>query len=139
MNLRAPRREEPDINLTPLIDVVFLMLIFFMISTTFLQEGNLRLVLPEASPEPVAQERQTLELTVNADGQYFLDGKPLLNRQAETVRRALRQLVVAGDQRPLIIRADANTPHQAVVTALDAAGQAGITQVAIATTPAGEE
>lgn len=134
MKLRVRRREEPDINLTPLIDVVFLMLIFFMVTTTFLREGNLELNLPEASRDPVQATTEPLELVINSQGEYFLDGKALINRKSETIRRALERAMEV-NPRGLIVRADAATPHQAVVTALDAAGQANIAQIAIATVP----
>lgn len=139
MNLRPRRREEPEINLTPLIDVVFLLLIFFMVSTTFLRESNLEVSLPEASGEPEAAAEQPLELTINRQGSFFLDGKALVNAQMDTVRRALEQATAGRAEAGLVVRADARTPHQAVVTALDAAGRAGIEKVAIATTPDADE
>jgi len=133
MNLRRQRPESPDINLTPLIDVVFLLLIFFMVSTTFKRDAELQVELPEASAQPAAQERETLEIVIDAQGRYFIDDRELVNRKPETVRRALEKL--AGDRRdvPLVIRADAETPHQAVVTAMDAAGQLGFKRLSIAT------
>lgn len=135
MNLRPQPREEVDINLAPFIDVVFLLLIFFMVSTTFLKEGDLELTLPEASPTPTEARAETMELTVDADGNYALNGQPLANRQPATVRRALEETLASGQAQSLVIRADAKTPHQAVVTALDAAGQAGIKKLGIATVP----
>lgn len=136
MNLRPRARDDIDVNLAPFIDVVFLLLIFFMVSTTFLKEGNLELTLPEASPIPVQARPDVVELVIDAEGNYLLEGRALANRQAETIRRALQQ---AQDERgkvqSLVIRADARTPHQAVVTALDAAGHAGIKQLGIATVP----
>jgi biopolymer transport protein ExbD len=135
VNLRPRRREEPEVSLTPLIDVVFTILIFFMVSTTFVTEGKLRLVLPQASAQPSAAQQDPLELAIDANGQFFLDGKPLINRQTLTVKRALAGFSQDGGAPPLVIKADANTPHQAVVTALDAAGQAGIKQISIATVP----
>lgn len=136
MNLRPQAREEVEINLAPFIDVVFLLLIFFMVSTTFLREGNLELTLPEASPEPAQMDAPALELTIDASGEYVLNGRALANRQPQTIQRALEQaLAEAGAAQELVIRADASTPHQAVVTALDAAGQAGIKKLGIATIP----
>lgn len=136
MNLRSRVQEDVEINLAPFIDVVFLLLIFFMVSTTFLREGNLELTLPEASPVPVQTEARVLELVIDASGDYVLNGRPLANRQPQTIQRALEQaLAEAGEVQELIIRADAKTPHQAVVTALDAAGQAGIKKLGIATIP----
>lgn len=133
MNLRPRRSEEPEINLTPLIDVVFLMLIFFMVSTTFQREANLRVVLPEASAQPVPMQADVVEITINAAGDYFIDGEATVNRQRKTLRLALEPLADADP--PLVIRADAKTPHQAVVTAMEAAGEAGFSRVNIATVP----
>lgn len=133
--MRPRRREEPEVSLTPLIDVVFTILIFFMVSTTFVTEGKLRLVLPQASMPASTPQQNLLELAIDANGQFFLDGKPLINRQTLTVKGALSEFIRDGSSPPLVIKADANTPHQAVVTALDAAGQAGIKQISIATVP----
>ncbi len=138
MKLRVRQQEEPEINLTPLIDVVFLMLIFFMVTTTFIQEGNLAVNLPEASPEPSAVPAESVELVIDARGDYFLAGRPLVNRQSRTLVLAFQGLLDEGPVR-LVIRADGATPHQAVVTALDAAGQVGISNIAIATVPESHE
>lgn len=127
-----------DVNLTPLIDVVFLLLIFFMVTTTFERHAELKIDLPEASTEPAAGEPRDLELVIDAQGRYYLDGKELVNTQAETVFQALREAIADNTETPLIIRADAMTPHQAVVTAMDAAGRLGLTRMSIATTPAQE-
>ncbi len=135
MNLRPRRQEEPEINLTPLIDVVFLMLIFFMVSTTFMRQADLELTLPEASREPGEPAAEVIELAINADGDYFINGEPLINTQLDTVRRALEQAREATPDAPLVIRADAMTAHQSVVTAMDAAGQANISRLSIATVP----
>lgn len=140
MNLRPRRREEPEVNLTPLIDVVFLMLIFFMVSTTFLREADLQISLPEASEEPVRANDRPVEITINRQGTLFIGGRPLVNSQVETVARALRDAIGERDAADVrvVIRADSRTEHQQVVTALDAAGRVGLRQVGIATVP-GEE
>ncbi|MDN3518460.1 biopolymer transporter ExbD [Aquisalimonas lutea] len=135
MNLRPRRREEPEITLTPLIDVVFLMLIFFMVSATFLNEADMELSLPEASREPAQRPGTPVELVINAEGDYYVDGTALANQQTNTVERALEQAMANAPGTPLVIRADGRTPHQSVVTALDAAGRAGIESVSIATVP----
>lgn len=139
MNLRRQRAEDPDINLTPLIDVVFLLLIFFMVSTTFKHESEMAVELPEASAEEVTQQPKTLELVIDAEGRYFINDQELVNRKLETVKQALQQ--AAGEQRdlPLVIRADAKTPHQSVVTAMDAAGQLGFKRLSIATVRSAEQ
>jgi biopolymer transport protein ExbD len=133
MNLRPHKREQPDINLAPLIDVVFLLLIFFMVSTTFDDDARLRLQLPQANGEPLSSdEMESVEVVIDAGGHFYVDDRQVLNQNAKTLRQAL--VGALGERRdlPLLIKADANTPHQAVMTALDAAGQLGITRIAFA-------
>ncbi len=134
MRLRGQRNSDPEINLTPLIDVVFLLLIFFMVTTTFIRESGLDITLPQASPEAAERQPEALDLVISVEGNYAVDGHTLVNRQPGTLRRALQEAMAEGE-RPLVIRADADAPHKAVVTALDVAGQLGIARVAIGTTP----
>ncbi|MCO6441175.1 MAG: biopolymer transporter ExbD [Nitrococcus mobilis] len=140
MNLRPRRRDEPEINLAPLIDVVFLMLIFFMVSTTFIKEAKLQVSLPQASAQPVVRPHEPIEVTINQQGRYFLDDQSLPDNREETLRRALTQRLSGSDPRltQLVIRADGRTEHLHIVTALDAAGRAGFQRVAIATIPRGQ-
>lgn len=132
MNFRNRRVEDPDINITPLIDIVFLLLIFFMVSTTFKQEFEVGIDLPEASSE-ARLVNKTIEITIDAKGRYFINQQQLVNTQGDTLRRALAK--VAGNDRslPVILSADANTPHQAVITALDATRQLGFSRLTFAT------
>jgi biopolymer transport protein ExbD len=118
MNLRPRHREDPEINLISMIDVLLVLLIFFMVSTTFNQEGRVRVQLPNASEVPLPRgSHEPLVITVTAEG---------------TLRAAL--LKEAGtDRGPITIRADARTTHQAVVTAMDVAGKLGFVQLNIAT------
>ena len=139
MKFRARKREEFDLNLTPLIDVVFLLLIFFMVSTTFQKEADLQVQLPSASQEPTAAPVEKLEVTINPQGQYFINGRELTNNRLETLRTALAKMSRGQRDIPLVIRADAQTPHQYVVTAMDAAAQLGMLKLSIATATAGEE
>jgi biopolymer transport protein ExbD len=126
-------QEEVSVNLTPLIDVVFLLLIFFMVSTTFTRETHLQVDLPQAEGEPGEVSAKLLEVLVDAQGRYSINGQALLNSQPDTLRQALRQS--AGDERdqPLLITADGATPHQAVVTVMDVAGQLGFVHLSITT------
>jgi biopolymer transport protein ExbD len=134
VNLHPSRREAPDINLTPLIDVVFLLLIFFMVSTTFRKESDIRIDLPEASQQQPAEEQQTpLEVMVDASGRYRVNGQLLADNQPQTLKTALAVVAASDREQTFIIRADANTPHQAVVTVMDIAGQLGFRRLAIAT------
>ncbi|AGA32527.1 Biopolymer transport protein ExbD/TolR [Thioalkalivibrio nitratireducens DSM 14787] len=133
MNFRRRRDDEAGINLTPLIDVVFLLLIFFMVSTTFDRHADIQLQLPSADREPALAERAWIDILIDATGEYYVDGQELVNRRPETLERMLEQVLRdrAGD--PVLIRADAHASHQSVVTALDVVGRLGITAVSIAT------
>ena len=136
MNFRAAQRDELDINITPLIDVVFILLIFFMVSTTFQKSAELQVSLPESSAAPTEVPPIAIEVVINAQGQFFLNGRELINNQLATVRSAMQSLAEGRDDIPVILRADAMTPHQAVVTAMDAAGQLGLNRLSIATSHA---
>lgn len=127
----------PEINLIPLIDVVLCLLIFFVVTTTFDARSVLKLELPRADGQPAAASK-ALSVLVNAQGRYFVGDREVLRTDIEAVKDALRD--VAGDdrERPVLLRADARTPHQAVVTALDALGQLGFRKVSIATAPASQ-
>ena len=133
MNLRPRRRDDPEVNLTPLIDVVFLLLIFFMVSTTFDREAQLKVELPQASSEPAQMPEQILEITINVNGDYFINEQQVINTEPETLRRAIVQSIGARRDLPVIVRADARAPFQAVVTAMDVTGQLGLTQLSLAT------
>lgn len=135
MNFRRRTRVDPDINLTPLIDVVFLLLIFFMVSTTFTRETQLKVDLPESvSGEHVdASTQQQIELLISSSGEVAINGKTLVNPNLETLKTALARESSGDTTLPVIITADANTPHQAVITAMDAAGQQGFTRLRLTT------
>ena len=133
MNLRPRHREDPEINLISLIDVLLVLLVFFMVSSTFQQEGRVNVRLPQANESPVPPtDRQPLTVTVTAEGSYRINDRSLINTSPDTLRAAL--LREAGSNRgPITIRADARTTHQAVVTAMDVAGKLGFSQLNIAT------
>jgi biopolymer transport protein ExbD len=130
-----PRRtEEPDLNITSLIDVVLLLLIFFMLSTRFIDEGRLKIRLPEAGIAPDAEsQRQSIEIDVTAAGGYRVNGRPLINNSPDTLAAALASVAHGDHTKPITIRADARAMHQSVVTAMDIAGRAGYRQIDIAT------
>ena len=139
MNLRPGHKEENvEVNLTPLIDVVFLLLIFFMVSTTFDRHARLKVSLPESSAKASQQQVEPLVLSIDARGNYFLNERQLVNKQLDTLKQAIRKTVGEQDitQVAIVLRADANTPHQAVVRAMDAASQLGMTRLSIATVEA---
>ena len=132
---RKSKTGEVEINLTPLIDVVFLLLIFFMISTTFIQENRLQIQLPEASPQAQTPSAE-LEVVIDAQGNYFVNGNKLVNSDASTVADALQQLRPQPDSNKLLISADAATEHQHVIKVMDVAGQLGFEQINMMTRPA---
>lgn len=133
MKFKRSRRDEPTINLTPLIDVVFLLLIFFMVTTTFNRETRLLVNLPEANAETAENQPQQIEITVARDGMYSINGRNLVNSRVETLVRGL-DLESGGDRSlSIILVADAEATHQSVVTAMDAIGQAGFNRLNIAT------
>ena len=133
MKFARRTRQEVDVNLTPLIDVVFLLLIFFMVSTTFTRETHLSIDLPEAgsAADPVAD--QTLEVSITREGNYTINGVSLLNNSAAALKAAIEESSEGDSSVPMVITADSATPHQAVVTALDVAGKLGFSQLRITT------
>lgn len=133
MNFKRQNREEVAVNLTPLIDIVFLLLIFFMVSTTFTKENHLSIDLPEASAEASDAPLQAIEVLISASGEYTLNDQALINTQLNTLKRGLQKLLGDRDSAPVIITADAKTPHEAVVRAMDAAGQLGLVNLSITT------
>jgi biopolymer transport protein ExbD len=133
MNLRPRQREDPEINLINMIDVLLVLLIFFMVSTTFNPEGRVRVQLPQSSDTPVTRgQRDPLVITITAEGGYRVNERTLINSSPDTLRAALIKEAGA-DRGPITIRADARTTHQAVVTAMDVAGHLGFAQLNIAT------
>jgi len=133
MNLKPKRSEDVDLNLTPLIDVVFLLLIFFMVSTTFDKQSKLNIQLPEAKASATQQKADSVVLGIDAKGRYFINDRRLVNTQLKTLKLALLKTVGDNKKISLILRADAQTPHQYVVRAMDAAAQLGLTRLSIAT------
>ncbi|MGI9274713.1 MAG: ExbD/TolR family protein [Endozoicomonas sp.] len=134
MKFRRQAAGEVSVNLTPLIDVVFLLLIFFMVSTTFTRETQLAIDLPEASGEVrEQQEKSQVEIVIGKDGEYSVNGKSLVNSQLDTLKNALAKVSEGDSELPLIITADAKTPYQSVVTAMDAAGQLGFANLSMTT------
>ena len=140
MKLRASSTEDPEISLTSLIDVVFLLLIFFMVSTTFERQAVLKVDLPEAknvsNPE---NQPDSFELVIDQSGQYYLNDRQLVDGKPATLKAAF--IEAAGEDReiPIVLRADAETPHHFVVTAMDVTAQLGFTRLSIATERITEE
>ena len=134
MRLKNHVKEDPTVDLTSLIDVVFLLLIFFMVSTTFERESVLKVDLPEASAVAEREELpDSLELIIDAQGRMYLNDQRLIDSEERTIRAAIEQLAGENRDLPMILRADRETPHHFVVTAMDVAGRLGFTQINIAT------
>jgi biopolymer transport protein ExbD len=126
-------KEEVSVNMTPLIDVVFLLLIFFMVTTTFSRNTNILINLPEANGETSEQQPIEIEILIAKNGTYSINGRQLVNAQIETLMRTVADVSGGDTTISLIITADANTSHQSVVTAMDAVAQLGFTTFNIAT------
>ena len=127
--------DEPDINLVPLIDVVLCLVIFFVVTTTFDARSVLKLQLPRADGEQNEGQPQMLSLLINADGRYFVGDREVLKTDVESLKRTIAEVAGEDRERTVLIRADARTPWQAVVTAYDALGQLGFQRIANATAP----
>ncbi|MFM1897372.1 MAG: hypothetical protein RLZZ385_2446 [Pseudomonadota bacterium] len=133
MKFKRRQMEDFSINITPLIDVVFLLLIFFMVTTTFSRETRLLVNLPEAEALEAQAQPDQIEIMVSRDGSYLINGRALVNRELSTLMQGL-ELVSQGDTNiPILIIADAEATHQAVVTAMDGIGQVGFARLSIAT------
>lgn len=134
MKLQPRRSEDPEINLIPLIDVLLVLIIFFMLSSTFINEGRMRIRLPSASEQPApARASERITVTVTEQGGFRVNDRDLVNSSRETLRGAVE--LVAGESRDarIVLRADARAQYQAVVTAMDVLGRMGFTQIDVAT------
>jgi len=131
VNFKRQNREELSLNLTPLIDIVFLLLIFFMVSTTFTKENHLSINLPEAEGEVADAPNQIVEVVIDRHGQYSLNGQALISNKLLTLKQAIEKVSKGDRNMPFIITADAATPHESVVRAIDAAGQLGFSRLSI--------
>jgi biopolymer transport protein ExbD len=133
MNFQRQRREDVGIDLTSLIDVVFMLLIFFMVTTSFDRISQINVKLPQASSEQREPLQESIEVTVDSDNQVYIRGQRLINTQLGTIREALREAVRTKEDVPVVISADARATHQAVIKIMDAARQAGLSRITFAT------
>lgn len=134
MKLSVRPRDEPDVNLTSLIDVVLLLLIFFMVSTTFVKQSEITIRLPEAeNASRAADVPQQIDIMITEKGTFLINGRELINSRPETIRNGLEKVSGGDTTLPLTISADADARHQDVVTAMDVAGRLGFVQISIAT------
>ena len=132
MNFRRRREDEFELNVIPLVDVMFVLLLFFMVTTTFKEEFEVGIDLPRAASESKIPEKP-LEIAIDAQGEFFVNGQKVVDTQLPTLKRAIQK--IAGDdvKQLVVLSADAKTPHQAVITAMDAARQLGFSRLSFAT------
>jgi len=134
MNMRPRRQEDPEINLTPLIDVVFLLLIFFMVSTTFDRQTQLKVDLPQAAAVAEEQKKaRIIEVVVDRQGHFYLDNQELVSHDLETLKRALKKAAEGNVDIPIQVSSDRQAPFQAVIMVMDAAGQLGMSRLSFLT------
>lgn len=133
MKLSPRNAEEPDVNLTPMIDVVFLLLLFFMVSTSFIRESSLKVDLPAATGEAMAEQEETIDIVINTDGTFTINDAVLKQPSDKELSRTLRQVVGDNPDPHIIISADAGSEYQYIVTAMDTAQQLGYSRLTLAT------
>ena len=134
MKLSLRQRTQPEVNLTSLIDVVLLLLIFFMVSTSFVRQSQITIRLPEAESTAIVEEvPEQIDIIITASGTYLVNGRELINNRAETIRNTLQKVSGGNNNLPLTISADASAKHQDVVTAMDVAARLGFSRISIAT------
>ncbi|ACR13400.1 Biopolymer transport protein [Teredinibacter turnerae T7901] len=133
MQFKRQVKTEDSINLTPLIDVVFLLLIFFMVSTTFTKETHLKIDLPEAVGELQTVKADQIEVVINAQGGLAINGRSLVNSRTNTLRAAIEEVSQGDSSMPMIITGDAATPYQAIISVMDLAGQMGFANLSLTT------
>jgi biopolymer transport protein ExbD len=143
VNLRPSRpHEEPEINVVSLIDVVLLLVVFFILSSRFTDEGRLHVHLPHANAVPVERVgSEPLVVSVTESGSYLVNGRELINSSPETLRAALLKEAGTSRTTPVTLRADARSTHQSVITAMDVLGRLGFAEINVATVkeePAGK-
>jgi biopolymer transport protein ExbD len=136
LKIKQARKEDPEISLISLIDVVLMLVIFFMLSSTFVEEGRMKVQLPTAVEAARADPVERIVVTVTQQGGYRVNERELANAGRDTLRRAVAE--VAGESRDarVVLRADTHATHQAVVTAMDVLGRMGFAQLDIATVQA---
>ena len=135
MKVGSSREDEPEINLIPLIDVLFCLILFLVLTTSFNQRAALKLQLPQAQAGIVPDTVPPLIVIVDVEGRYFVGNTEVTRRDVGTLKAAISQAAGSDRTRPIVLRADGRTPHQSVITAMDAIGQLGFTRLSIATTP----
>ena len=139
MNFRPNREETTDINLTPLIDVVFLLLIFFMVSTTFQKSSEIQIDLPEASGKLADSKEFVVEISIDSLGRYFVNNRVLVDKKLSTLKAAITQTIAGKKDPRIVISSDKNSTYQSVVTAMDAVNQLGLNKFSLSTKQTAED
>ena len=135
MRVGGDRADEPEINLIPLIDVLFCLILFLVLTTSFNQRNAMKLQLPQAQAETVPDAGTPLIIVIDAEGHYFVGNAEVGRKDVGSLKAAIAQAAGSDRTRPVVLRADGRTPHQSVITAMDALGQLGFSKLSIATTP----
>jgi biopolymer transport protein ExbD len=139
MRIGSDRRQDDfEINVISLIDVLLTLLMFFVLTTTFVQHSRLQVTLPQASAEDRDMQAPALTVMIDRDGRYYVGSDEVMGEGVDPLKQAIARVAGEDHDRPVTLRADAMTPHQNVVTAMDALGQLGFTHLSIATTPSQE-
>ncbi len=137
MRIASQRRDDDfEINVIPLIDVMLTLLMFFVLTTTFVEQARIKITLPQADNSAQAELRDPLLVLIDRSGNYYVDNNAVADPSLASLKVMIARIAGDDRQRPVMLRADAMTPHQAVVTAMDALGSLGFSQLSIATTPA---
>jgi biopolymer transport protein ExbD len=139
MNFRPHRKQDVDLNLTPLIDVVFLLLIFFMVSTTFERKSEINITLPQSSTEVAEIRPDAVTIAVDGQGRVYINEQPLVNAQLMTIREGIRDAIAGLTDPTVVINADADATHQSVIRIMDAARQLSLAKITFATRSDEEE
>jgi len=134
VNLRQRRQPPVEINLTPLIDVVFLLLIFFMVSTTFEKETRIEVELPKASTEAAPPNEDMVDLVIDRDGRFYVNEQEVISPEPESLKGAVNKVAAGRTDLPVKIRADGKAPYQSVITAMDVLTQLGLTHMSFIAT-----
>jgi biopolymer transport protein ExbD len=135
MNLRRNQVDEPELNVIPLLDIVFILLIFFIVTTSFNRDTEINITLPVADADPLVVERKIIEISIDADGLFYVNGHGVISSELETLKLAIKKIAEDFQDPPIVISADAKTPHQAVITAMNAVQQLGFVHLTFATQP----
>jgi biopolymer transport protein ExbD len=130
---RKSRLEDPEINFIPLIDVLLVIIIFLIVSTTFSKFSELKINLPTADANPVEEKLLPINVTVNKQGQYAINEEILSQNSIDSIEKRLIQIAGNSKDLPVIINADAETPHQSVVNIMEASRRAGLTKITFST------